>query len=457
MRASRAASRGAPAGGRAWVPPALGVFGAGLVAACSLVNEFPGVEQREPASTVSTVAITVTVAGGGGDGGAGGAAATGGAGSTGGAEPSETVLAVGGRFLGQEVLYALSATTGKALATEFATVAALAYDGEHDAYFVFLADTLPVKAGARGKVETRRFDFATSAWTVVGTVDGVLLPSGSEHVSLVRNRLAYLVPLAGGNTGVALLDVSNVESVSAVVPETVDVAGTGALRGLVGTRHPSGNGGFLHALREKTEGGSCRAELTKIEATNVGAKVQPTSFTVGPAFPCASSAGWAADPKALTHLISVPPEAGSGEATLLAVDPSSGQLVTTKLVTVASADSHELVPFAFAACAQVALLGTGAGEVVARSFTEALPVTLSVGTKLSGLAYEPRQRLLLARHAESEEVFSLRAIAVSGDCFAPELALLDASRWKAPVFLEPRHVAVGDPVPLGCKPGDCSL
>lgn len=437
--------------------PALGVFGAGLVAACSLVNEFPAVEEREPASTVSTVAITVTVAGGGGDGGAGGSGAAGGAGGMGGAEPSDTVLAVGGRFLGQEVLYALSATTGKALATEFANVAALAYDGAHDAYFVFLADALPVKAGARGKVETRRFDFATGAWKVVGTVDGVLLPSGSDHVSLLRNRLAYLVPLAGGSTGVALLDVTNVESVSPVVPETVEVTGTGALRGLVGTRHPSGNGGFLHALREKTEGGSCRVELTKIEATNVGVKVDAASFSVGPAFPCASSAGWAADPKALTHLITVPPESGSGEATLLAVIPSSGQIVTTRSVAVASAESHDLVPFGFSACAQVALVGTGAGEVVARSFSEAPPATVSVGTPLDGLAYEPRQRLLFARHAENEDVFSLRAIAVSGDCFAPELTLLDASRWKAPVFLEPRHVAVGDPVPLGCKPGDCSL
>ncbi|MSP26399.1 MAG: hypothetical protein EXR75_14850 [Myxococcales bacterium] len=442
---------------------ATALLGLGLLGACSLVNEFAEVVEGPLNGNASTVAITVTVASGAGAGGAGGAggngSGTGGVGAdsgAGGGLPLATVLAVGGRFLGQNVLYALDANTGATLTQEFANVAALAYDGANDAYFVFLADALPVTAGERGRLETRRFDWMSGGWKTLGALDNILLPNASTRVSVVRKRLVYLVDTANSGTAVARLDTANLESLNVLQPESTDVAAAGVLQGLVGTRHPSGDGGFLHAIYKAPEGPACRLALLPIEVTGQAVKVAQSSVVVGAAFPCGSSAGWAPDPNALTHLFSVPPAAGGGEATLISVVPGTGQLVASVAVAVTGAPTHALVPFGLAACAGIAFVGVATGEITARSFSAAPAVPLSLDGPLDGLGYEPRQRLLFARHAASDKSFSLRAIATSGDCFAPKLTLLDSSRWKAPIYLEPVHVAVGDPVPLACS-GDCSL
>ena len=373
------------------------------------------------------------------------------------------MVAIGGRFLDQEVLYAIDARTGLAFTQEFATVAALAYDGLRDHFYVFEADKLPVPAAARGKMTVRSFDVAAGEWTVLSTIENILLPRSPRDLVVLRNRLAYLTDNQG-QTGIelALLDTLNPGGVQVTIPESYPLTPDPAtsIVGMIGTHHPIANGGFINIVQTKAQMQSCTVELKQIVIDGQTVTIAPGSVSAGPAFDCNSEIGWARDPSTNLQLLVLPPLPGQmpAEGTLLRIDPQTQATLDQQSFPVSESPSAlKLLPPAIASCEQLAFIAEAGGKtVVVAPIAGGTPSSLSLGHGIDALAFEPKEQRALTRQMQGAQ-FALSAVGLSGDCAEPVMSLLDAEAgWQPPVFLEPRIIAVTEAYPPQC-PAECSL
>jgi len=396
--------------------------------------------------------------GGGGSGGAGGGGGQGGAMSA----PSG-VIAIGGRFLGQEVLYAIDSRSGQTFTQEFATVVALAHDGMRDHFYIFQADSLPVPPAGRGKMTVRSFDIDAGQWTVISTIENILMPRSPQDLVVLRNRLAYLTDNTG-QTGVelALLDTGYPEGIQISIPESFEVSPTpgATIVGLIGTHHPANDGGFVNIVQTMPQTPNCTLELKQVAIDGEIVTITPGSTSVGPAFDCASQLGFANDPNTHLQLVAFPPLIGQmpAEGTMLRLDPASQLSLDQRSFPVSeSPTALKLLPPAVAPCEQLAFIAeAGRNSVVVLPTSGSQSSALSLTHGVDGTIFVPVEQRALAWQMQGED-FALGALGLSGSCDQPVMSQLDdKANWQPPVYLEPRIIAVTQTYPPQC-PAECTL
>jgi hypothetical protein len=425
-----------------------------VTSACTFLNAFEDV-LPSPAASPTTSGAGAAAGGAGGEAGATTTTSTvTGTGPGGGA--GAEILAVGGRFLGQEVLYALDRSSGLALANEPLAVAAIGYDGWRDLWYVFSAPALPVPPGGRGRVEVRSFapSGAGFAWQTLGAADNVLLPRAPGDLVVLRDAVATLVDREGApGTDLSVLGTKNPESLQLVFPERTDVSAGAEVAGALG-RESIASGGTVEVVRRVPLGGaSCKLELLDVTVTLGGVTVAAKADLVGPAWECTGRPSWALDRQSAVGVLVLPPEPGKMEARLVRYSHVDHMVLATTAFAVAA--GAELAPMAVASCEQLALVGVRAPKAE----LHVVPLGPGTGAKLAAAgapiatAFEPVAKRVLAPFATARS-FGIPSFDLEGRCDAPALA--SAADWVVPVYLEPRIVVTEQALPVGC-PGDCML
>ncbi len=417
---------------------------------CTVLNSFDDLATVAPADESGGSSSTGGMGGGSGGGDTGGdAGASSGGGSGGGTVVAEKGLvvaqAVDGADTSHIFLSALSPQTGEELKREDGNFTGLAYEADRDIWFLLKSSgslLTPVPSD-QPKLEARKFDRLTNAWTPLAT-NPITVPSPLDNASVfaLPKRvivLTYVDP-SDLNQGAEarIYDTTDPNDIVEADGSPVDIGPIAEIKG--GVVAPLPVGGNLNIVRKgNCVGSDCDLSLLLVQVLGDGISVgTPQKVgTLATGNPNVATAYNMVDDQLVLSF----PKSDGTTGYIEQFDPQNHSTNATQY----EFGSNQAQPrMAYDPCDQVAYVTGGlTTSITAVPFNNPTPKSILLGHNGQSLIFEPFTRSIFAP-LEAASDYGITAFQINGTDMAPNLKKR-LSDWSPPADLKPHNVAVAWP------------